>query len=133
MKRVRIGALFAVTAIVFAACGGATTSTAPASVAPAPSTGGSAAPSVEPSAAASPKAGGTLVVAIPGDMNRTDAALIDDANSSYVLQQIMEGLVTLAPGSGSEIVGQLAESWTVSTDGLTYTFKLRTGVKFQDG
>ena len=68
----RIGALFAVTAIVFAACGGATTSSAPASVAPPPSTGASTAPSVEPSAstAGTPKEGGTLVVAIPGDINR---------------------------------------------------------------
>ena len=134
MTRVRIGALFAVTAIVFAACGGATTSSAPASVAPPASSGASVAPSVAPSAdAGTPKAGGTLVVAIPGDINRTDPALIDDANSSYVLQQIMEGLVTLAPGSGSEIVGQLADSWTVSDDGLTYTFKLKTGIKFHDG
>ena len=135
MNRVRIGALFAVTAIVFAACGGATTSSAPASVAPPPSTGASTAPSVEPSAstAGTPKDGGTLVVAIPGDLNRTDPALVDDANSSYVLQQIFEGLVTLKPGSGSEIVGQLADSWTLSEDGLTYTFKLKSGIKFQDG
>ena len=82
MNRVRIGALFAVTAIVFAACGGATTSSAPASVAPPASTGASTAPSVEPSAstAGTPKEGGTLVIAIPGDMNRTDPALVDDAN-----------------------------------------------------
>jgi peptide/nickel transport system substrate-binding protein len=132
MIRTRIGALVAATAIVVAACGGATTSSAPSA---APSTGGaSAAPSTAPSAdAGTPKPGGTLVVAIPSDINRTDAALIDDASSSYVLQQIMEGLVTLAPGSGSEIVGQLADSWEISADGLTYTFKLREGVKFQDG
>lgn len=135
MNRVRIGALLAVTAIVFAACGGATTSSAPASVAPPASTGASTAPSVEPSAstAGTPKDGGTLVIAIPGDMNRTDPALVDDANSSYVLQQIFEGLVTLKPGTGSDIVGQLADSWTISDDGLTYTFKLKTGIKFQDG
>ena len=136
MTRVRIGALFAVTAIVFAACGGATTSSAPASVAPPASTAASAAPSVAPSASAdasTPKAGGTLVVAIPGDLNRTDPALIDDANSSYVLQNVLEGLVALAPGSGSEIVGTLSDSWTISPDGLTYTFKLKTGIKFHDG
>jgi peptide/nickel transport system substrate-binding protein len=136
MTRVRIGALLATTAIMFAACGGATTSSAPASVAPPPaSTGASTAPSVEPSAstAGTPKEGGTLVVAIPGDLNRTDPALVDDANSSYVLQQIFEGLVTLKPGTGSDIVGQLADTWTISDDGLTYTFKLKSGIKFQDG
>jgi peptide/nickel transport system substrate-binding protein len=135
MNRVRIGALFAVTAIVFAACGGATTSSAPASVAPPPSTGASTAPSVEPSAstAGTPKAGGTLVVAIPGDIAGTDPLLVSDASSSYVLQQIVETLVTLEPGTGDKIVPGLAESWTLSEDGLTYTFKIRSGVKFSDG
>ena len=133
MIRTRIGALVAATAIVVAACGGATTTTAPSA---APSTGASAAPSTEasPSAdAAAPKAGGTLVVAIPSDLNRTDPALVDDASSSYVLQQIEETLVTLKPGTGSDIIGGLAETWDVSADGLTYTFHLRSGVKFQDG
>jgi ABC-type transport system substrate-binding protein len=45
----------------------------------------------------------------------------------------MEGLVDFAPGSTSKIVGLLATSWNVSTDGLTYTFTLRQGVKFHDG
>jgi peptide/nickel transport system substrate-binding protein len=135
MNRVRIGALFAVTAIVFAACGGATTSSAPASVAPPPSTGASTAPSAEPSAstAGTPKAGGTLVVAIPGDIAGTDPLLVSDASSSYVLQQIVETLVTLEPGTGDKIIPGLAESWTLSEDGLTYTFKIRSGVKFSDG
>ena len=131
MIRTRIGALVAATAIAVAACGGATSSSAPTE---APTDGASAAPSTAPSADASaPKPGGTLVVAIPSDLNRTDSALVDDGASIYVLQQIMEPLVQLAQGSGGEIIPDLAESWTISEDGLTYTFKLRSGVKFHDG
>ena len=53
------------------------------------------------------KEGGTLVVAIPGDIKRTDPALIDDSNTSYVMQNVMEGLVTLKPGT----TGELQPAW----------------------
>ena len=49
-------------------------------------------------------------------------------------QQVVEGLVGLVPGTTSELRPLLAaELPTVSADGLTYTFKLREGVKFHDG
>src|SRR3972149_6476948 len=79
-----------------------------------------------------PKAGGTLIVALPGDISRTDSALIDDSNSSYVMNQVMEGLVGLKPGTTGEGVPVLAESWAISDDALTYTFKLRTAIKLDD-
>ena len=137
MSRVRFGALFATAAIVVAACGGSTPTAAPATAAPATTApGATTAPATEAPAtpdAAAPKAGGTLVVALPGDLNRTDTSLVDDANSTYVGQQVMETLVTLKPGTGDQIVPDLAKEWTISPDGLTYTFKLQDGVKFSDG
>ena len=49
-----------------------------------------------------------------------------------VARRIVETLVTF-PEESTQIVPGLAESWTISKDGLTYTFKLRKGVKFHDG
>ena len=136
MTRRWIGALFAGAAIMVAACGGSTPSTAPATQAPASQGTASEAPATEAPAsqdAGAPTPGGTLVVGLEGDINRTDAAIVDDLNSSYVLQQAVEGLVTLAAGTGDEIVPALATEWSVSDDALTYTFKIREGVKFHDG
>jgi peptide/nickel transport system substrate-binding protein len=53
------------------------------------------------------------------------------AIDSVVYSNVYEGL-TRYLGDGS-IVPQLAKSWDISDDGLTYTFHLQTGVKFHDG
>ena len=42
-------------------------------------------------------------------------------------------LVRLDMGDTSKVKGDLADSWTVSDDGLTYTFKLKPGMKFASG
>src|SRR2546428_806775 len=61
-----------------------------------------------------------------------DPGQLTDINSMRVLSSVYDTLVrfkeesfTLEPG--------LATSWTISGDGLQYTFKLRQGVKFNDG
>ena len=106
MKRTRFGALLVAAGLLVAACtGGSASPTAGEPSAP-PASG--EAPSAAPSEAGQPKPGGTLVAAIPGDISRTDPALVDDANSSYVMTQVMEGLVGLAPGSATEIMPVLA-------------------------
>lgn len=46
-------------------------------------------------------------------------------------KSVYEGLMEQAPDM--EIVGRLAEDWTVSDDGLVWTFNLRKGIKFHDG
>ena len=55
------------------------------------------------------------------------AAAIDE----IVYANIFEGLTRIGP-DGS-VLPALAESWEISEDGKTYTFKLHTGVKFHDG
>lgn len=46
---------------------------------------------------------------------------------------LFNGLVWLDPSNGYAPTSDLAESWTVSDDGLTYTFTLRPNLKFHDG
>jgi peptide/nickel transport system substrate-binding protein len=132
MVRLRIGVLVSTAAIVFAACGQAaqtTSPSAPASVAPE-----SQAP--ESSAPASPavKEGGSIVVGLPGDMVLADPSLVSDSNSSYIHLNVIEGLLGVKAGTLGEIEPVLAEALPeASDDGLTYTFKLRSGIKFHDG
>jgi peptide/nickel transport system substrate-binding protein len=77
-------------------------------------------------------AGGTLVFGTSSDPVVLDGALVSDGESLRVIDQIFETLVTLKPGT-TELEPGLAESWEISPDGKTYTFKLRQGVKFHDG
>ena len=133
MARLKFAALAAAAAIAVAACGGSATQS-PAASQPAASQPAASQPAAsETPAANAPKEGGTLVVALSGDINRTDPSLVDDANSTYVESQVLETLVTLKPGTGDEIIPALATEWSVSDDGLSYTFKIRDGVKFHDG
>ena len=73
-----------------------------------------------------------LTIAIqlePPHLDPTSAAA--GAIDSVLYSNVFEGLTRFGP-DGSVNPG-LAESWIISNDGLTYTFKLRTGVKFHDG
>ncbi|WP_313814685.1 ABC transporter substrate-binding protein [Glutamicibacter sp.] len=74
----------------------------------------------------------TLRLAAPAPPVRLDPAIAADSESFRVTRQIYETLISLDSNSGSPVAG-LAESWTQSEDGLTYTFTLRQGVKFHDG
>ncbi len=72
----------------------------------------------------------TLAVCTEASPDALNAQL-STANTSFdVSEQIADRLVEMQIG-GSELVPGLAESWTISPDGLTYTFKLRHGVKWQ--
>jgi len=75
---------------------------------------------------------GTLVVGVVAEPVALDPAQVTDFNSNRVGRRIVEPLVAFADET-TQIVPGLAESWTISPEGLQYTFKLRRGVKFHDG
>lgn len=80
--------------------------------------------------AAGPAAAQALVVCSEASPDALNSAL-STANTSFdVTEQYGDRLVEMEIG-GSRLVPALAESWTISPDGLTYTFKLRKGVKWQ--
>ncbi|TMD32455.1 MAG: ABC transporter substrate-binding protein, partial [Chloroflexi bacterium] len=67
-------------------------------------------------------------------MVEADPSLVSDSNSSYIQLNVVEGLLGVKAGTLGDIEPVLAASLPdKSADGLTYTFKLRTGVKFHDG
>jgi peptide/nickel transport system substrate-binding protein len=78
------------------------------------------------------RSGGTFVFGIDSDPIALDAALSPDTSAGRVVNQMLEGLVELAPRRTS-VVPKLATSWKTSKDGLTWTFSLRRDVKFHDG
>lgn len=65
----------------------------------------------------------------PPHMDPTSAAA--GAIDSVLYSNVFEGLTRFM--SDGSVVPGLAESWEISDDGLTYTFKLRSGVTFHDG
>jgi oligopeptide transport system substrate-binding protein len=60
-----------------------------------------------------------------------DPAIAGDSGSATYIVEIFGGLVTL--DRDLKIVPDLAENWTVSPDGLVYTFKIRQGAQFHNG
>ncbi|WP_017812839.1 ABC transporter substrate-binding protein [Paenibacillus shenyangensis] len=76
--------------------------------------------------------GGKLIVGRGGDSAALDPSIVTDGESLKIAQQVFDPLLAYKSGT-TEVEPALAESWTISDDGLTYTFKLRKGVKFHDG
>jgi peptide/nickel transport system substrate-binding protein len=74
----------------------------------------------------------TLVIASGADAVTLDPGVSFDGQSVLLWRGVYEGLLKYK-GDTTEIVPNLAESYTISPDKLTYTFKIRQGVKFSDG
>jgi peptide/nickel transport system substrate-binding protein len=98
-----------------------------------PTAAGAAPTSVTTKAAETPRRGGELVYVVSAEPpsfdghKETTFAMIHPVSPHY------STLLKFDPENYPKVIGDLAESWTVSPDNLTFTFKLRNGVKFHDG
>lgn len=78
------------------------------------------------------RAAGSMIVTYQSDVATLDPAVGYDWQNWSMIKSLFDGLIDYAPGT-TEIVPDLAESYEISADGLTYTFKLRQGVTFHNG
>jgi peptide/nickel transport system substrate-binding protein len=82
--------------------------------------------------AGSPVQGGNLVFANPQDAQSMNETNVFDNNSIWILEQITQPLYTVT-NNGKTVMPWLATGYTESANKLTYTFTLRSGVKFSTG
>jgi len=80
-----------------------------------------------------PRRGGTLNAALAGDPPSLDMHQEQTFMVAQPMGPIYNTLIHFDPHNYPKIVGDLAKSWTVSDDYLTYTFTLPEGVTFHDG
>lgn len=72
-----------------------------------------------------------LRISIPSDIRSTNVGVSRDGVTDILMAHVVEPLV--APRNNLEVGPALAESWTLSEDGRTYTFTLRAGATFHNG
>jgi oligopeptide transport system substrate-binding protein len=117
MQRKSLIYLFLVLAVLLAGCGGK--QAAPAATA-------------APAGNATPQKGGAITVVYKDDLATLDPAIGYDWTNWPAIKMVFDGLLDY--DSGTTLQPRLAEAMPdMSADGLTYTFKLRKGVKFQNG
>jgi peptide/nickel transport system substrate-binding protein len=82
-----------------------------------------------------PRPGGELIFVVPSEPPTYDAHREETFGLIHPTAPHYNTLLRVDPfdKTGTKPVGDLAESWTISKDGLLYTFKLHKGVKFHDG
>src|SRR5262245_34404098 len=86
-----------------------------------------------PGWAQTPKRGGVLMIGSEGETPNLDCQQQQSVYLLSLARPFYSTLVGFDLNAYPKVVGDLAESWTVSPDGKTYTFKMRPNVKFHDG
>jgi peptide/nickel transport system substrate-binding protein len=128
---------------LLSSCGASPTATAatataapaqqPTSSAPSPSKVPPTATMIPPTATPpGPTVGGTLVIGLTSEPDTLDVQKSAMTPMELVMAQVGATLIARDPATG-KLVPYLAESWTISSDGLTMDFWLRKGIKFHNG
>ncbi|MBB5322629.1 ABC transporter substrate-binding protein [Marinobacter oulmenensis] len=81
---------------------------------------------------AEPNKGGDIIVTYQNDVATLDPAIGYDWQNWSMIKSLFDGLMDYDPGT-TDLRTDLAESYLLSEDGKTYTFKLRKGVTFHNG
>jgi len=78
------------------------------------------------------KQGGAIVITYKDDVATLDPAIGYDWQNWSMIKSLFDGLMDYEPGT-TKLRPDLAESYEISPDGKTFTFKLHSGVKFHNG
>src|SRR6266511_6430500 len=84
-------------------------------------------------AAETPRRGGVLIAAIAADAPSLDPHQEQTFATIELVAPLYSTLIQIDPLSYPKIIGAAASEWKIASDGLTYTFKLRQGIRFHDG
>ena len=74
-----------------------------------------------------------VIAATIDDMLTCDPGECYEISAQYLMSNVYDRLVRYEAEDLNKLVGAVAESWTVSPDAKTFTFKIRKGLKFQSG
>jgi peptide/nickel transport system substrate-binding protein len=114
--------------LLLSACGGSSGGSNKASL------NGSAGASKSAGCTGTPVRGGDLVYERQAETQTLDPLNIRNGNGDiFAYNLIYSGLVRSDPSGSTKLAPSLAQRWTVSPDGRTYTFFLRPGLKFSNG
>jgi peptide/nickel transport system substrate-binding protein len=80
-----------------------------------------------------PRRGGILLAVIAAEPPSLDPHQEGTFANIQLVAPFYSTLLQFNPTNFPEIIGDLATEWKISSDGLTYTFKVRQGVRFHDG
>ena len=84
-------------------------------------------------AAETPRKGGVLLAVIGADPPSLDPHQESTFANIQLVAPLYSLLLQIDPYNYPKIIGDVATDWKISPDGLTYTFKLRPGIRFHDG